>query len=111
MRKFSLVLVAAMLLFSGNLVANDATKADPTGELTSQIGDLLDNNSFVLEDTDLTAKVKFTLNEDGQIVVLHVDTKDSVLEAFVKARLNYQKVNFDGFREGRMYTVPVRITA
>jgi len=110
MRKISLVFVATMLLSTVSLFANNAKPVDPAKNLSTQIGDLLDNNSFILENNDLTAEVLFTLNENKEIVVLSVETENEVLEAFVKSRLNYQKVELDEYREGKMYTVPVRIT-
>ena len=33
------------------------------------------------------------------------------MEGFVKARLNYQKVNLANVEEGKVYTIPVRIQA
>lgn len=110
MRKFSLVLVAAALLTAGNLFATNPSKTDPSKALTSQIGELLENNQFDIKD-DMTATVIFTLNEHGEIVVLSVDTSDEALEAFVKGRLNYEKVKLDQYRQGKLYTVPVRIEA
>lgn len=110
MRKISLILVAIMLLSAGNLFANDPKTNDPSKSLSTQIGELLDDNPFIVVDADLLANVKFTLNENREIVVLKVQTKDPVLESFMKARLNYQKVDMPGFREGRVYTLPVRIT-
>ncbi len=110
MRKISLIMVAAMLLSAGSLFANDANSSDPAKSLSSQIGELLDDNPFIVEDFDLVANVKFTLNEKREIVVLDVQTSNPVLESFVKARLNYQKVDMSDFHEGRLYTVPVRIT-
>ncbi|MDH3796007.1 MAG: hypothetical protein OER83_03950, partial [Flavobacteriaceae bacterium] len=59
---------------------------------------------------DITAVVKFTLNAEQEIVVLSVQTDDDSLETFLKYRLNYQKVELENFKEGRTYTVPVRIT-
>ncbi len=112
MRKFSLFMVVVMLLSAGNLLASEAKPKpkDPAKTLSAQIGDLLGSNSFIVESSDLTAKIRFTLNEDKEIVVLSVETDHEALEAFVKSRLNYQKVNLSNAREGKMYTVPVRIT-
>ncbi|HMB63504.1 MAG TPA: hypothetical protein VKN36_10550 [Eudoraea sp.] len=111
MRKISLVLVAAMLCTAGNVVANHTNPKDPGKLLSTQIGKLLQDNFFIVENTDLTAKIRFTINEENEIVVLSVNTENEVLEAFVKSRLNYQKVRLQGIKEGRMYTVPIRITA
>ncbi len=110
MRKISLILVAVMLLSAGNLFANDVNSSDPSKSLSNQIGELLDDNPFIVEGFDLVATIKFTLNGKHEIVILDVQTKDPVVESFMKARLNYQKVDLSDFREGRLYTVPVRIT-
>jgi len=109
MRKISLVLVAAMLLSAGNVFANDSKPADPSKNLSAQISKMLSDNAFTDNDVDLTAQVRFTLNNEHQIVVLSVDTEDAAFEDFVKSKLNYQKVDLEKYREGKMYTVPVRI--
>ncbi|NND16307.1 MAG: hypothetical protein HKN89_08265 [Eudoraea sp.] len=109
MKKFSLFLVAVCLLTAGSLYANNEPAKDPKKVLSEQIDVLLDKYAFEVED-DITAIVKFTLNSDQEIVVLIVDTENDSLEAYVKSRLNYQKVELDNFKEGRTYTVPVRIT-
>jgi hypothetical protein len=110
MRKLSFVFAAAVLFTAGNLFANDFITTDPSKNLATQIGELLDDNYFIIENQDLTANVIFTLNHDREIVVISVDTDNEVLEKFVKTRLNYHEVNVDNFKEGKLYTVPVRIT-
>lgn len=109
MRKFSLVLVAAMLLSSGSLLANDADNVNPSKKLSVQIAQMLRDNSFTIEKVDMTADVRFTLNNEKEIVVLSVDTEDFGLEGFVKAKLNYKKVDLEQYTEGKVYTIPVRI--
>ncbi|MGB3144973.1 MAG: hypothetical protein WBB24_12770 [Maribacter sp.] len=111
MRKLSLTLVAAMLLAAGSLKANDNTNVGPVKSLSSQIGVLLSGNNFNVDEVGLTAQVRFTLNSDGEIVVLSVDTKEGQLESFVKNKLNYKKVEMEKVEEGKIYTIPVTIKA
>lgn len=111
MRKLSLVFVAAMLLATGNVLANDTEGVKPTKSLSTQITNMLSDNFFSDQENDLTAQVRFTLNSEGEIVVLSVDTDYIKLEGFVKSRLNYQKVDISTIEEGKLYTVPVRISA
>ena len=108
MRKISLVLVAALLLSVGNVLANDYKPENPAKKIAMQIHKMLKNNSFDVSD-DLTADVRFTINNEGEIVVLSVTTSNKNLEGFVKGRLNYKKV--DNAQEGKIYTIPVRIEA
>lgn len=109
MRKFSLTLVAAMLFSTGSLLANNMDKVGPAKSLSIQISEMLKKNNFNQDDFEKTAQVRFTLNEDGEIVILSVDTDCKDLEYFVKNRLNYKKVVVDNVQEGKIYTIPVRI--
>lgn len=113
MKKISLLLIAAMLLSFGNVFANNSSSVsrtvDPEKKLTLQIGEMLTENSFIHEGNDLLAQVRFTLNTEGEIVVLSVATEDERLEAFVKSRLNYQKVSLTGYEEGEVFTLQLRI--
>lgn len=111
MRKFSLILVAAALLVSGSIFANDSDTKDPQKSLATQIGELLKENQLVVENYELTAEVLFTVNSEAEIVVISVDTGDSDLESFVKGKLNYKKVQLEEVVVGRMYRLPVRIKA
>lgn len=110
MRKKSMAFFATALFVVGTLSANPTENLEPAKKLSTQIHKMLESNSFEVEN-DLVANVRFTINKEGEIVVLSVDTDDSALEGFVKGRLNYQKVDLENAKEGRLYTVPVRITA
>lgn len=109
MRKSSLLFFATALFAVGTLSATTTEDLKPTKKLAHQILKMLETNSFDIED-DMVADVRFTINKEGEIVVLSVDTEVEVLENFVKARLNYQKVELENAREGQLYTVPIRIT-
>ena len=110
MRKSSLLFFATALFAVGTLFATPTEDLEPTKKLAYQILKMLETNSFDIKD-DMVADVRFTINKEGEIVVLSVDTDVTVLENFVKARLNYQKVELEDVREGQLYTVPIRITA
>jgi hypothetical protein len=109
MRKLSLVFVAAMLLATGNILANDTDGLKPVKSLSQQITQMLNANTFS-EQAGVTGQVRFTLNSEGEIVVLTVDTDSAKLEGFVKSRLNYKKVKVKTIEEGKLYTMPIRIT-
>lgn len=111
MRKISLVLVAVMLLSTSSIFANNVKDKDPAKSLSAQITQILSNNHFSAKAVDLSAQVRFTVNNQGEIVVLSVDTDNNALEAFVKGRLNYQKVQAVDLKEGKLFTVTVRIAS
>lgn len=111
MRKISLVLVAAMLLFTGSIFANDVKDKEPSKSLSAQISEILKYNQFSEDEVNESAQVRFTLNKDGEIVVMSVEAENTGLEAFVKARLNYKKVEVAKVEEGKLYTISVRIAS
>lgn len=108
MKRISLVVVAFVLFSSTSIFANDNPPVDGE-EIGQKIEKLLEDNSFTSNDVNLTADVRFTLNDKGEIVVLSVSTESNAFEAFVKNKLNYQSVEITNYKEGRIYTVPVRV--
>ena len=115
MRRISLVFAAALLLSAGNVFAIEGPSAieNPKAKICTQIESLLEeSNGYNLgEQKELSAMVRFTLNDDKEIIVLSVDTEDERLERFVKARLNYEKVGDQSLKEGKTYRVPIRVRA
>lgn len=114
MRKVSLMLVAALLLSTGSIFANDSKKGEEPSKaqnLSEQIGDFLYNNDFDEKYKGHTAQVLFMLNDDKEIIVLSVETDKEDLEGFIKNRLNYKQVDFSNYEEGKKYTVSVRVAS
>ncbi|MRI01985.1 hypothetical protein GH721_15685 [Kriegella sp. EG-1] len=109
MRKLSLVMVAAMLLFTGSIFANEVNSNEPTKSLSEQISEILKDNELSEYIVNQSAQVRFTLNNEGEIVVMSVDTKNDKLESFVKAKLNYKKVALKEVKEGKLYTIAIRV--
>lgn len=109
MRKLSYVIVASMLLSTSAVLAITPDLREPAIGLSTQISKMLADNSFSEGECNVSAQVRFTLNDDGEIVVLSVETESEQLERFVKNRLNYQKVKVSNVEEGKLYTIPVRI--
>ncbi|MFC4094403.1 hypothetical protein [Euzebyella saccharophila] len=109
MRKISLVIASALLMSFGTVLANDSEPKVKSNTLSKQITNILSENSLSQEVIDMSAQVRFTLNKEREIVVLSVDSEDADLEGFVKAKLNYKKVQLEDFTEGKLYTVSVRI--
>ena len=68
-------------------------------------------NNLEVDHYDVTAKILFTLNDSGEIEVISVDTKNEDLEIFVKGKLNHRKVEVQEIVEGKVYKLPIRVTA
>lgn len=111
MKKIKVVSMILMLLATMSVFANSGADVNPEASLCAQIRGMLKKNSFKVASEDWTAQVFFTINKDGELVVLSVDTENSSLENFIKGRLNYRKVNLDNIPSGKVFTLPVRVTA
>lgn len=111
MKKLRTVSVALALMATMSAFATKGKKATKENNLSSQIYEMLKDNQFNADHKDLTAEVRFIVTEKGELLVLSVETKNDVLEGFVKSRLNYQKVELTNVAPGRVYELPVKITA
>jgi len=109
---FKVLLLAVAFTFSSVLTASTEpvpTKADLSSPLSVEIGKLLKNPKFLV-DQDMIAKVKVTINEDNEIVVLSVDSESEELEGFIKVRLNYHVLSSKLTNGQKTFMVPVRLT-
>ena len=115
MRKVSLMLVAALLLSTGSIFANETRKDEKSSKaesLSEQIGNYLNSNNFTENHQGDSAQVLFMLNSDREIVVLSVDTDKEKFESFIKSKLNYKVVELNkDYVVGKKYTVSVRIAS
>ena len=111
MKKISLVLFAAMLFSVGSAFSNVEIGDYPSKTLSEQIDKLLSDKMFkIKEGSDIFAVVYFTINTDNEIVVLTVATDDETLEAYLKRKLNYAKVDVGtSCKVGGNYKIPVVI--
>lgn len=111
MRKLKTVSVALALFATMSAFATKGKKVTEEKNLTVQIYELLKEHNFELKSQELTAEVRFVINEEGELVVLSVKTDYDIVEGYVKNRLNYKKVQSEEIVPGKVYELPVRITA
>lgn len=110
MRTVKTLLLALAVTFTS--VISASTEKDPkaTSKLVAvKVAKLLKSPKFQLEEEALTF-VKFTLNDDNEIVVLSVDSEEYIIDDFIKSRLNYVKLDVK-IESGakRTFIIPVRI--
>lgn len=111
MRKFKKITVALALFVTMGAFASEGKKETKEKSLSGQIYEMLKDNQFNVDYKELSAEVRFIVTENGELIVLSVKTEDEVLDGFVKNRLNYKKVQLENVAPGRVYELPVRITA
>ncbi|WP_411768142.1 hypothetical protein [Winogradskyella sp. A3E31] len=107
LKMFALVVV---FTFSSAVSAstNPSKDAEPKS-LTESVSELLQKPNFEVEKS-VEAKVFFMINNDNEFVVLSVESTDEGVKNFIKRRLNYKKVERNGYGS-QIYTIPVKIEA
>ncbi|SEL37084.1 hypothetical protein SAMN04487910_2261 [Aquimarina amphilecti] len=109
MKKLNVMLLAAVFAISS--VATASTKpTESETNFTQEIKELLKKPSFKVEN-EIEASVTFTLNNEGEIVVLSIDSDSDMVKGYIKNRLNYQKIEAKPRTGVKFYTMPVRVVA
>ncbi|MEN8123722.1 MAG: hypothetical protein ABFR32_01230 [Bacteroidota bacterium] len=104
------ILVIAFTLFAMNVSAAVLTPVKPNTKLRAEIVELIGPSCpFEFDKNECTAEVLFTVNTNGEIIVLTVNSPNIKAEPFIKSKLNYKKVNFKPVKEGEVYLLPIRI--
>ncbi len=110
MKTIKSIMLAVVLLVATTLSASNGLvdKKKPT-TVTEEIAYLLENPSFEVKN-EMNLSATIMLNDDGEIVVLSVDTDNGTVERFVKSRLNYRKLT-NKLEEGKKYKVPIKLVS
>lgn len=99
-------LVCATALTAANNPADDKKAIQLASE---EIAEMLKAPTFEVSEK-FTTQVSLFVNNENELVVLSVDTKNLEVENYVKARLNYQKLS-SALVQGKEYKLPLTITS
>lgn len=104
------ILVLAIALFAMNVSTSMASPANPNTKLRAALIELIGKNCpFELTKDHCTAEVLFMINEKSEVVVISVNSENENAEAYIKSKLNYQKIGPNVSRTGEIYLLPLRI--
>ncbi|WP_103069549.1 hypothetical protein [Aquimarina sediminis] len=111
MKKLTVLLFAVVLSTSQLFANNNNPEKDTNQQLREQIASLLEKPEIkLLEQEELQAKIEFTINTEGEIVVLNVDSKRHIIKSYIKSRLNYKKTDLKTSESpNRVYHISLRI--
>ncbi len=103
-----LIIVAAVALFTLNITAAEPVK--PNESLRSEIVNLLgDNLTLNLDQSEISIEVLFTVNRNGELIIIATNAPDKSTELLIKKKLNYKKVDFNTNKPGEMFLLPLKI--
>lgn len=106
--KFSSLVVGVSLLMSVAAFANDKTPK-ATSSLRSQVVDLIGNKIPLNTEENLMVRVSFILNNQNEIVVVDVISKDEKVNAFIKDKLNNKKVSATKVKQHDIFILPIKV--
>ncbi|WP_442266245.1 hypothetical protein ACSIGC_00595 [Tenacibaculum sp. ZS6-P6] len=103
------LIILIALLSSTLTFANDITipSKELKKELRTEIVKLLNNEKPDIN-LDFTVKVDFMINEKNEIVIIDINTSDTVIESFVKRKLNYKAIQASTISKGKIYQLPIK---
>jgi len=116
MKNLKLALAVIALSIVTVMPASANTNVDPTNPTTTEaktilrteIATLLGKHVYDLNES-LEAQVSIMLNNQNQLVVVAVKSKNTNVSNFVKTKLNYKKVDVKGIQKGIVYRVPLKM--
>ncbi len=110
MKNLKLFIAAFALVFAVQLSANNEKPIKATAQLQSELVELMGTEfPFTLENGELTAEVLFTVNHNGEVIVLQIVSDNPDAEKHIKKRINYKKVSHRTSKPGEIYMMPVRV--
>lgn len=112
MKKLKLVLTAiALFAITTTSFANEINSNTTNGDFRNEIASLIgaEAPTYLTNGKDIKAKISLMLNNNNEVIVVSVDSKSNSVASYVKAKLNYQKIDVKGLKKGKIYTVPLTI--
>ena len=110
MKNLKLFIAAFALVFAVQVSANNEKPIKATAQLQSELIELMGTEvPFTLENGELTAEVLFTVNSQGEVIILKIVSDSHEAEKHIKNRINYKKVTHRTSKPGEIYMMPVRI--
>lgn len=105
MRKLTFIILVSL----GLNIAIASDDAKPAEQLRNEIVKLLQSPRMELENNEAQAVISFTITTERELVVLSVKSENKLMDSFVKARLNYKKVDYNVIENGQVSRIPLKI--
>ena len=104
-------IITILAISISTVFSASATEKNPskTKELRTEIISILGDKISVELKKPSTAKISFMINNQNEIVIISVDSDIYELNAIIKGKLNYKKIQVRGTEKGEIYKIPLRI--
>ncbi|AXT62511.1 hypothetical protein D1816_19805 [Aquimarina sp. AD10] len=110
MKKLIVLVFVIVLGFNQSFASNDKNSISTEQQIRDEVAVLLKDPEIKIEKADLTATIQFTINTNGEVVVLNVDSHEDSVVTYIKSRLNYKKVTTEkSVTTNRIFRLPLKI--
>ena len=103
---YTLLLVLLMSIAVCPSTHGSEVEKDPFSKLRRHIYVLL-NDPDVRGNYDEKVRISFFITSENEIVVLKTDTREKILDHFIKHKLNYKITNTKGVETNKIYNLIV----
>ena len=103
----SILLVLAITLSSVLSASTNNDEKLKSQSVEKEVVNLLKKPNIDLKE-EVLVFVKFTLNDDHEMVVLSVDSDNREIDGFIKKKLNYVKLKSKSNTDKKTFVIPIR---
>lgn len=111
MKKRSVLSAVAILCCVLLVSANEPRIVTPEKSITEQLQEILTGNAIDVDKKDATARVLFTINLEGKIEIMEINSKRKDLKWFLNRKLKGKKLKVSNDSYGEVFVVDVRVTS
>ncbi len=110
MKNLKVLFVASILFFAIQVSASNGAPLKPDAQLRSQLVELIGTQyPSELNEAVVTAEVTFTVNNNGEVIILSIHSSNSLADVFIKRKINYKKINYRSKKVGAIYLLPIKM--
>lgn len=110
MKNLKLLIAASVLFFTVQMSAANGAPLKPDAQLRAELVELIGTEyPFELNEDTITAEIIFTVNNQGEVIILSIHSSNSLADKFIKRKINYKKVNFRVKKVGDIYLLPFKM--
>lgn len=108
MKNFKTFAIALAILISGNVFASKEKPRTEKNSISYELGKLLEDPFLELQ-RDYVGKVIFSVNEEREIVLHAILTKEDFVRNYINEKLADQVLTGPSWEVGKIYHLPVKM--
>ena len=104
------LLALALVFFTLGFAEAKEIPAEPNETLRSEVVQLIGPMYFGdHSEEEFSVELLFTVNSNGELIILDVDAQNKSVRDYFKRKLNYKKVDHRPSKPGEVFLLPVKV--